>query len=377
MSESQKRQERDAEESGGRSASKRLKSSEPDLSIVCRFDGKEETIQIHSVIMANHSNYFDTLLASGMQESETKTVTLDDVDPKSFRSAIEILEDPQNILTVSAEEMLKAAPIYNRFEFSKGLKLAETVLGTFLEDWTKQNDKTPVPEELKLIGDSILLSHEAKLDTLTQQSISFIKTKLDRKNIQGYGIFQQSFFEKFSPFLLENKEACFSEFIGADLLGGATRVDSVETTLASPNLLQYLYCDILRKFSFFQIDPLKLDFLASVCLPGSGHTLPSSIRSRPYRKVPQRLGGSGAEIICGIDRLDLLGLKHAEKGTGTDGDWCVEIRVVGGKKYCFVWPFSREFPLPPIGNHWIWWPDDDVPDGQEPTLEILGLENRS
>ena len=226
MSESQKRQERDAEESGGRSASKRLKSSEPDLSIVCRFDGKEETIQIHSVIMANHSNYFDTLLASGMQESETKTVTLDDVDPKSFRSAIEILEDPHNILTVSAEEMLKAAPIYNRFEFSKGLKLAETVLGTFLDDWTKQNDKTPEPSALKLIGDSILFSHEANLETLIQKSICFIKAKLDRKNIQGYGIFQLSFFEKLSPFLLEHKvkAACFSDYLKADLFGGgATR----------------------------------------------------------------------------------------------------------------------------------------------------------
>lgn len=97
----------DEEEGGGSASTKRLKSSEPDLAIVCRFldeGNKEETIMAHSVAMAIHSKYFDTLLSSGMQESENKTVTLDDVDAAGFRLALEILEDPESILTVSAEK---------------------------------------------------------------------------------------------------------------------------------------------------------------------------------------------------------------------------------------------------------------------------------
>ena len=100
-----RRDEQDNDDEGeGGSATKRLKSSEPDLAIVCRRDGKEETIMAHSVAMAIHSKYFDTLLSSGMQESENKTVTLDDVDAAGFRLALEILEDPESILTVSAEK---------------------------------------------------------------------------------------------------------------------------------------------------------------------------------------------------------------------------------------------------------------------------------
>ena len=184
MSESQNCHERQAEE-GEDSASKRLKSSEPDLSIVCRCDGKEETLHYHSVAMAIHSSYFDSLLASGMEESETKTVTLDDVDAATFQKAVELLEDPVKSSSVTAQDIIKAAPIYNRFEFSSGLKLVEAVLAKFLEEWTKQQEKSPTVSEKKLIGDSILFAQEANLENLTQKSISFIKEKLKYEGNQN------------------------------------------------------------------------------------------------------------------------------------------------------------------------------------------------
>jgi hypothetical protein len=96
--------------------SKQLRLSSPDLTIVCSKDDEEKKpFDCHSLIMAGHSKYFDSLLSSEMQESITKEVTLENVSPAVFEQGMRYLENPSQAMTVSVEEILQVAPFYNRF----------------------------------------------------------------------------------------------------------------------------------------------------------------------------------------------------------------------------------------------------------------------
>jgi hypothetical protein len=63
---------------------KKLRSSEPDLKITV---GEKETSVVHwyhSPIMANHSQYIDTMLASPMKESKTYEISFPGIEPKRY-----------------------------------------------------------------------------------------------------------------------------------------------------------------------------------------------------------------------------------------------------------------------------------------------------
>ena len=376
MIESQKRRDGRApahEKGASSSASKPLKSSEPDLVIVCRYEGKEEMLHYHSVAMAIHSSYFDSLLASGMQESVTKTVTLEDVDPGTFQKAVEILEDPNSVLTVSAEEMLTVAPLYNRFEFKNGLKLAETVIGKFMEDWTKAKGKSPNLSEHRLIGDSILFSHEANLENLTEKSISFVKQKLkDGTSLVDIAIFDQSFIEKIAPFLDEHRASCLTELYSHLYPNG------LQEKLQAADLLVHLQWWLLSTLALQQLKPLGLRLKGRLALAGD-QSPTTTIHAGLYRTTTGRLG-DGQEILSTINRIlneeDMVWFNKM----GEIGDWAIHLRAVGrARSYRFVWPRSKSFPLPPVGNQWILGRNDDENHHSEPeaTFEVVSIEPHS
>ena len=346
-----------------------MKSSEPDLSIVCRFDGKEEALLYHSVAMAIHSNYFDSLLASGMQEAENKTVTLDDVDPKRFRSAIEILEDPNSVLSVSAQEIMTVAPLYNRFEFKNGLKLAETIIGKFIEDWTKAEGKSPNLSEHKLIGDSILFSHQANLENLTEKSISFVKAKLKKgASANDLAIFDQAFIQKIASFLEEHRAACLTE------LYLWLYPDRFQKRLKAADLLVHLQWWVFSTLALKQLKPLGLKLEGSLAL--ERNQTPINILVGLYRTAPGGRLEDGSEITCNAGRIwnEKERLSYGE--IGEIGDWNVLI-CVGVRRYKFVWPRSKSFPLPPVGNQWIFVRKGDEHDNSESgaTFEVFSADS--
>ena len=338
---------------------------------VCRYEGKEETLHYHSVPMAVHSNYFDTLLASGMEESETKKVTLDDVDPNLFRSAIEILEDPQNILTVSAEQMMTVAPLYNRFEFKNGLKLAETVLGKFMDKWTKQKGKSPNLSEQKLFGDSILFSQEANLENLTEKSISFIKEKFKRDaHIMELAIFDHAFIEKIAPFLEEHRVECLTDLFSRFY----PDPDQFQERLASADLLEELRWRIVTRLGSLQMKPFGLKPKGSINL--GGDRAPEVVNLGFCNTAAGHFRG-GEEVHCLLSRItcETYRLKHG--GNGVVGDWVAYLCVVGARKvYKFVWPNSKSLSLPPIGNQWALVTEDGEGNdsGPKATFELLSIK---
>ena len=339
----------DRRDEGGRSFAskrKRLKSSEPDLSIVCRCDGNEETLHYHSVAMAIHSNYFDSLLASGMEESESKTVTLDGVNPDTFQKAIGILEDPSMALTASPTTIMTVAPLYNRFEFKNGLKLVETILGKYMDDWTKQKGKLPTASEKKLIGDSILFSQEANLETLTQKAISFVKEKLKfSDSAVAHAIFDQQFIQSIAPFLEENRAACLTDFFSE------LYPNSIQKTLQAADLLVDLYWRIVSGLAVVQLGPLGIQIEGRLTLcrerdPEVVYVLPHSTRASAGRL------NDGQEFEAAIGRICNEVARARFYNKSEIGDWAVSIVVRHGCTYRFVCPSSKSFPLPPCGFQW-------------------------
>ena len=71
---------------------KKLKSvSDPDLKILIgdKFFGEEEVHYYHSVVMAHHSNYIDTMLASPMKESQSHEIHFPDIEPKTWKKMMD------------------------------------------------------------------------------------------------------------------------------------------------------------------------------------------------------------------------------------------------------------------------------------------------
>ena len=368
MSGTQKRRREQCEEQQqGSAALQRLKPSEPDLWIVCKYEGKQETLRYHSVIMAYHSNYFDTLLASRMQESDTKkTVTLEDVDPDLFRQAVRSLEDPRKEASATAPDIMKAAPIYNRFEFSEGLKLAESVLGKFLQEETKRTGEPRTPPEKKLIGDSILFSQEANLEGLTEKSISFIKTKLSKSSTPfDLALFDESFIQKIAPFLEEHKAACLTNFFA--YCGDPDAFDLTASDFLE--ILEQFHWGVVEAIAFKEFKPLDLKRNGRLTIRGKQ----AAVDVHPSRWTTGSFeDGEEFELSafrCTTDTKFNFCVEHVEIG-----DWYVCIEI-GETSYRFVCLCSKSLPLPPIGNQWIlaeeWRWKDDM--DAEATFEIAPI----
>lgn len=111
---------------------KRLKFSEPDLTVIVGNNGK--SFRHYSVQLASQSPYIDALLASSMKESETMTISFPEVEEEDWLLMIQFLElyheDEGASRQMSADEAIKFAPFYNKYNFPRGLSLCRSVLKT-------------------------------------------------------------------------------------------------------------------------------------------------------------------------------------------------------------------------------------------------------
>jgi hypothetical protein len=338
------RENQDCREEEGAAAvappTKRIKSSEPDLSIIFRNDdGKEVTQEYHSVPMALHSNYFDTLLSSGMREMESKSVTLDDVDPQLFELAVEILEDPLKSASVTAEEILKVTPFYNRFEFTKGLKLAESVLIRFIDGW-KEEEKTKTPSllEMEMILSTIMISMEANLLALIEKSQKFLEFTFLNVGSSCFDIFDEDCLVKIKPFLVEYSEEC----LGSVYRSKGMNLEKGVSYHEFPQNL-YWFMKSFKDYSAFL--EMKLKAEVKIQISGLvGGSFPIFLAGDFFEKL-QGQSSDGREVTARVTRL----FTSCEQYSGEChvGDWMVNLRV-GGVRFHYLWPCSRTSLVPPF-----------------------------
>jgi hypothetical protein len=350
-------------------SNKRIKSAEADLTIVFRSTNNgqaEETLHYHSVTMAHHSNYFDSLLSSGMREVESKTVTLDGVDPTLFQLAVEILEDPIKSHSATAQDIMKLAHVYNRFEFSKGLQLTETILGNYLEEWTMKRDKSPSPPQMKLITDSILFSREANLENLTAKSKTLLKTKMCQADVHGMGFFQEAVIEKLGSFLTEHKDDIIRAFYTKKYPTLAPR-----EVLTRSDLLSTLYWDMLTCSDTLLTSNILIKLNGRLCVHVNNFRIEVMVPIFTYTTSSTKLS-NGQDVLVDIERIkgrDFFDLKgiflEAELG-----DWFTKV-TIGVDSYIFVQPHSKSMSCPPQGRGWNLIEQDRRNDGTDPTFELL------
>ena len=73
-------------------SAKKLRSEPPDVVVMVGSGKKKQKFECHSIILCYASEYFDTILSSSMNESETKQISFPDKDPDEWRLFYSFIE---------------------------------------------------------------------------------------------------------------------------------------------------------------------------------------------------------------------------------------------------------------------------------------------
>ena len=338
--------------------SKRLRLADPDLKVTCQFGkgrgAKEKTFECHGLIMAGHSQYFDNLMSSEMEESFSKHVTLEDVDPDVFEKGMELLENTVQIAAAGPKEILHVASFYNRFQFQQGLKLAESVLGKFLD---LSADTVPSPGDMNLIVDSICFAEESGIASLNEKALEFLRVRFSESTFQGIGLFRVKHMEKMQPFLIAHSGELFAKIL---------RIveDCPEIIMRRQDFSHSSFPRLLvEKFQ----RTLNLDIFRSQDVQVKvSWTLEYSQKENKRRELTLDLidncsyfefrSNEDSDSDSDDDESDFALLEQhlgEDCDTYQNGDWILCIRDCEGYSFTFVFPFSKHSLLPPTTDGWV------------------------
>jgi len=108
---------------------KKMRSVEdPDLKVVVGpEDGEQQVFEHHSFLLANYSDYIDTLLDSPMAESQSRSLSFPDIQPSIWQKMISFVENPRasRRMTVSDATVLSFSPTTTNTSFRKGKSSAK------------------------------------------------------------------------------------------------------------------------------------------------------------------------------------------------------------------------------------------------------------
>ena len=348
--------------------SKRLRLAAPDLSVTCQFgEGaslKEKTFECHGLIMAGNSQYFDNLLSSEMEESISKQVTLEDVDPGVFEKGMELLEDPSKAMNAKVEEVLKVAPFYDRFQFQNGLKLVEEILGKFMDSWLETLDenqirttKNPWKSELNLILDVIVFAEAASMTSLIEKSVEFIQSRFISSTQTGKGLFEVDHIKKIQTFLVAHADDCIRDPL-EDLLLSLPNHDVITAPdyFSSTEFPKVLVDAFQRQLALDDIRDHGVGIKVSVKV--DKFNLIGTVDSTMECSMTMTDASSGNASICfgkeenGFE-IDVYQWPGKDTKDYQNGDWVIQIwGLVRGHDLRFVFPMSSRSLLPPKDEGW-------------------------
>ena len=374
---------------------KLVRTADPDLQIIFKGasqddeeeEGAERTFMCHSIIMAAHSGYFDALLSSEMKEAAEKKVIFDDVSPKVFEKAMELLEDPLASHDLGAQEALFVASFYNRFEVPVGRKLVNSILGKFLDHWTETTTKVPPRQEKDLLIQTVLFAQESSSPELLQKSAKVLKVKFCQKDACGMGLFEVEDMKRLHHFLPHEGRECVEEFYNkwwaTDL--DEDEMDELLQDSKFPSSLSFCFVDLLTDAFCRKIKLSRI----KVTIRGTKGTFPDPQQELTMisKKKSSFLAGnwqfqgsySSSNMFVALGRVDPTedtfistlwanSTSHREKVRDRHmGDWMLHFEFEG-HRYNFIFPMSRNQSLPPLGDGWVQVYDDDSPDNDEGRL---------
>ena len=189
-----------------------LRSNEPDLEITVRNgDAATKVFHHYSVTMASFYGFFDSLLASGMQEAQTMKVTLEDVDPDVFELATAILANPKRARNTSAREAIQVAPFYHKYDSELGLELVEEIICLWFDDITPDDIAfQPTLSELETVLDALVFAKDAAVPSLISKGKDFVRKRILSIDSLMNVKMEEYQIKKLLSFIVENME-CYQD----------------------------------------------------------------------------------------------------------------------------------------------------------------------
>ena len=158
--------------------------------------GKEGTdTRTHNpVLLANHSEYVDTLLANNMSETETRTLTFPDIEASEWDLMMDLLEDPCCSNEATVEEAKSVVHFFDKYHFHNGKVLCDHILSKHIQKMVKKKD-------LNGAIDTIAFSEGIGLVSVAKAGVAFLLSVFDttlRDNLT------RSHVEKVVPLIYSN-----------------------------------------------------------------------------------------------------------------------------------------------------------------------------
>jgi hypothetical protein len=187
-------------------ARKKLRSCEPDLKITVGSNvGGSDAIDYwyHASIMANHSVYIDTVLSSGMKESNTYEVSFPDIAPATWESMMKFMDNPLAGRLMTIEDVIEVGAGYDQYDFPAGRELCSHILTEYILALSAEEP----PDNLDFCIDAILLADTLHLDEAKDRGVLWIlETILAPPN---GAIFSSDHIAKLAP-LIAREERLFT-----------------------------------------------------------------------------------------------------------------------------------------------------------------------
>lgn len=104
--------------------SKKLKCAIPDIQV--EIGPEKKVYEYVSVVFAYQSSYADSILATPMQEQQSRRITFPEISPDAWDKMMEFLEIGG--VGMSYQDALKVISFYDKYQFEGGIKIVDKVL---------------------------------------------------------------------------------------------------------------------------------------------------------------------------------------------------------------------------------------------------------
>ena len=305
-------------------------------------DDNLPTFKYKASILRYYFTFFDSLMKSGMKEAQTKRVTLKDVDPTTFRLAVEYLLDPCTYSEWTPTNMMQVAPLYHQYGSMVGLELVQTVLIHHMESW----DFCSGRQEMQAVVVAISKIQDFGLDELDAKAPEFLRQTILYAGKARMKVYTEDQLRLLQPYLMEHRDV-LNDFSVKYCRG--TFLRSVDCS--QPSFPEW-FCTKLQMMATFDIirawKPKMTLHLQGQDIAGEESlSIPLEVTNYTYLEGRDPLH---TKVIVGPFGALNLSNETVDKQYNLL-DWVIVLKTKSGTME-FIFPGSGCHSLPPPGQGW-------------------------
>ena len=184
------------------SPSKKLRSADPDITIVLRYQSEDKhknngardnesdddsvqpdegppvemqemECEMYGQRLATLSKFVDAALSADMQEHKSRRIVFEGVTPDDFESALKFLENPVKARSMTSQDVWTLLPFYDKYDFEAGIELCDDVLHQRLESQTFTEIAIP-SEDLDELVTNIAIANRYGLPLTKERGVKWV-----------------------------------------------------------------------------------------------------------------------------------------------------------------------------------------------------------